>query len=68
MKAIGVRELRAVLDHELSIDEALERICTQTRRYAKRQITWSRGRMTDWHWVASPEEGLEHARRHLSSC
>ena len=27
-----------------------------TRRYAKRQVTWFRNQMPDWTWVA-PEEG-----------
>jgi tRNA dimethylallyltransferase len=28
-----------------------------TRRYAKRQVTWFRNQMPDWIWVA-PEEGM----------
>ncbi len=48
MKAIGVREL---VDHaagNLSRDEALAAIATETRRYAKRQMTWFRNQMSDW--------------------
>lgn len=53
MKAIGVRQL---LDHQagkLSLDEALASIKTETRRYAKRQVTWFRHQMADWRRVAA---------------
>ena len=41
-KAIGVRELRAHLQGDLTLDEALAAIQQATRRYAKRQLTWFR--------------------------
>lgn len=43
MKALGYRELMAHLDGEASLDEAVELIKRNTRRYAKRQLTWFRG-------------------------
>jgi len=48
MKAIGVRELLDHLAGKLSMDEALAGICTETRRYAKRQATWFRHQMEGW--------------------
>jgi len=48
MKAIGLRELNAHLDGEISLDEAIEQAKRQTRRFAKRQYTWLRGHMRDW--------------------
>ncbi len=42
MKAIGVRELSAVVAGELSLEEAAERAKAATRQYAKRQMTWFR--------------------------
>jgi len=48
MKAIGVRELSAHLRGELSLEEAIARAKTETRRYAKRQATWLRNQMRDW--------------------
>ncbi|WP_142416498.1 tRNA (adenosine(37)-N6)-dimethylallyltransferase MiaA [Bartonella massiliensis] len=42
MKAIGIPEFMAYLDGHRSFENALEAVKTQTRRYAKRQITWFR--------------------------
>ncbi|MGI3165555.1 tRNA (adenosine(37)-N6)-dimethylallyltransferase MiaA [Pseudooceanicola sp. 200-1SW] len=48
-KAIGGPELIAHLLGEISLDEARERAIISSRRYAKRQRTWFRARMRDWH-------------------
>lgn len=48
MKAIGVRALAAHMAGDMSRDEALAAIATDTRRYAKRQVTWFRNQMADW--------------------
>jgi tRNA dimethylallyltransferase len=48
MKAIGVREIAAHLRGDLSLEEAIAAIKTETRRYAKRQTTWFRNQMADW--------------------
>jgi len=48
MKAIGVRELLDHLAGKLSLAEALAGICTETRRYAKRQATWFRHQTEGW--------------------
>jgi tRNA dimethylallyltransferase len=54
MKAIGVRELGGHVRGDTSLDEAVAAVKTETRRYAKRQMTWFRGQMGDWQWVADP--------------
>jgi tRNA dimethylallyltransferase len=41
-QAIGVRELCAVLDGELALDEAAARMKARTRGLARRQLTWMR--------------------------
>lgn len=48
MKAVGVREIAAWLAGETSREAALAAARQETRRYAKRQMTWMRGRMSDW--------------------
>jgi tRNA dimethylallyltransferase len=48
MRAIGVRELQAVLQGEASMDEAVAHGAQATRNYAKRQYTWFRHQVPDW--------------------
>jgi tRNA dimethylallyltransferase len=48
MKAIGVPEIAAMLNGDLSQADAIERAIIATRQYAKRQRTWFRSRMADW--------------------
>lgn len=42
MKAIGVREFGAYLAGEISLEAAVSKAQQETRRYAKRQMTWLR--------------------------
>jgi tRNA dimethylallyltransferase len=48
MKAIGVRELCDHIAGSISLEEATAAIATETRRYARRQLTWFRNQMQDW--------------------
>ena len=41
-QAIGYKELKPYFDGECSLDEAVENLKRETRRYAKRQLTWFR--------------------------
>ena len=50
MQAIGYKEAAAALRGECSRDEALARIRQESRRYAKRQLTWLR-RDPELHWL-----------------
>lgn len=50
MQAIGYKEMAGAIFGECSIDDAIERIKTESRRYAKRQLTWLR-RDTDVTWI-----------------
>ena len=47
-KIIGVKEIKDYLDQKLDLNQVIERINIKTRQYAKRQVTWSRGHMSDW--------------------
>lgn len=42
LKAVGVRELLACLDGEMTLQEAVAKAQQSSRKYAKRQITWLR--------------------------
>ena len=50
MRAHGVRELATHLVGAASLEQAVTKAKTETRRYAKRQMTWLRRFMTDWDW------------------
>lgn len=50
MQAIGYKEAAAALRGEISEGEAVELIKRESRRYAKRQLTWLR-RKSDVNWI-----------------
>jgi tRNA dimethylallyltransferase len=66
MKAHGVPWLIRHLSGELSIEEAAEGSVMDTRRYAKRQLTWFRNQMQDWPW-AKAEEGEAEIERQMAA-
>ncbi len=49
-QAIGYKEIVAFLDGLCTLDEAIEKIKTATKQYAKRQRTWFR-KDTRIHWI-----------------
>ena len=49
-QAIGYKELKPWFDGSCSLEEALEKLKMETRRYAKRQLTWFR-RNNAIHWL-----------------
>jgi tRNA dimethylallyltransferase len=55
MKAHGVPWLIRHLSGEISLDEASAGAVMDTRRYAKRQLTWFRNQMKDWPWMSADE-------------
>ena len=62
MQAIGYKEIVRALDGACTIDEAAEDIRRESRRYAKRQLTWLR--RGDYHWIRFQKApDLEAARR-----
>jgi len=50
-KVIGIKEIGRLLNGEINLVEAKERIFIKTRQYAKRQTTWARGQMTSWQKI-----------------
>lgn len=53
-KAIGAPELVAHLRGEMPLAAAREAAQAASRQYAKRQRTWFRARMRDWHKIVRP--------------
>ena len=61
MQAIGYKEIKEYLDGELTKEEAIEKVKMESRRYAKRQLTWFRkNENTTWLDMSKPvEENLD---------
>ncbi|OFX00575.1 MAG: tRNA (adenosine(37)-N6)-dimethylallyltransferase MiaA [Alphaproteobacteria bacterium RIFCSPHIGHO2_12_FULL_63_12] len=61
MKAVGAAELIAYLRGVHSLDDATLLAKQNTRRFAKRQMTWFRHQAADWLRAASPLEAADAA-------
>ena len=61
MRAHGVRELAAFLAGTASLDAAAAKAKTESRRYAKRQMSWLRRYMSDWAWFPDAEAAIAAA-------
>ncbi len=48
-KALGLSDLQAFQAGEIDLEQAKEQASRQTRRYAKRQMTWFRNQMIAWN-------------------
>ncbi|WP_319995785.1 tRNA (adenosine(37)-N6)-dimethylallyltransferase MiaA [Trichococcus shcherbakoviae] len=49
-RGIGYKEWFAYFNGEVTFEEATEMLKQNSRRYAKRQLTWFRNRMSGIHW------------------
>jgi tRNA dimethylallyltransferase len=63
MRAHGVREIAAHLAGTMNLEAAATKTKTETRRYAKRQMTWIRRFMADWEWVPNGAAAIAAAER-----
>jgi tRNA dimethylallyltransferase len=59
MKAHGVPWLIRHLNGEITLEQAAAGAVMDTRRYAKRQLTWFRNQMKDWPWTVAGEAESE---------
>ncbi|HLN53080.1 MAG TPA: tRNA (adenosine(37)-N6)-dimethylallyltransferase MiaA [Lentimicrobium sp.] len=50
LKTVGYKELFDYFDGKIPLDEAVEKIKTNTRRYARRQITWFK-KDKEYNWM-----------------
>lgn len=67
--AIGLNEVASFLQGESSLDDVKEQMKKNTRRYAKRQVTWIRG-MEDVRWInadRSTDEIVNEIKESLNS-
>ena len=55
-KGIGYKELFPYFEGQMSLEEALDKLKQNTRRFAKRQLTWFRNRMSvTFYQVGNPD-------------
>ncbi|WP_404427791.1 tRNA (adenosine(37)-N6)-dimethylallyltransferase MiaA [Ureibacillus chungkukjangi] len=58
VQAIGYKELYAYLDGRLTLNDAIEQLKQNSRRYAKRQLTYFRNKM-DVEWIGNEWNKIE---------
>ena len=57
LNTVGYKEIISFLDNEITLDRAIELIKRNTRRYAKRQLTWFKAdERIKWYNVSSQED------------
>lgn len=64
MSGIGYRELKPFLEGSSTLERAVEDIKTNTKRYAKRQMTWWRG-MDKIAWFSDSKEAFREVEKLL---
>lgn len=64
--AIGYREIIEYLDNKISLIEALQKIKQNTKRFAKRQITWFK-KDKRIHWIKNYKETENRIKKFLST-
>jgi tRNA dimethylallyltransferase len=61
LKTVGYREIFDYFDEKITLEQAIEQIKTNTRRYAKRQITWySRDKSMPWFHPDQKNELIDY--------
>ncbi len=64
LKTVGYQEVYDYFDGHLTLDEMVERIKINSRRYAKRQLTWFR-RDQRIHWVELDNTSQDQAKNKI---
>lgn len=60
LKTVGYKEIFEYLDKKITLEKAIEKIKTNTRRYAKRQMTWfNRDKSINWFHPDNYNEIIE---------
>lgn len=57
LNTVGYKELFEYFDGNISLEQAIEKIKTNTRRYARRQITWFK-KDSEMHWFEPDTENI----------
>ncbi|UAY71448.1 tRNA (adenosine(37)-N6)-dimethylallyltransferase MiaA [Bacillus paralicheniformis] len=65
VQAIGYKELYAYLEGRASLEEAVETLKRNSRRYAKRQLTWFRNQMDVAWYDMTPPVNIEQKKQEI---
>ncbi|WP_320019734.1 tRNA (adenosine(37)-N6)-dimethylallyltransferase MiaA [Labilibaculum manganireducens] len=66
LNTVGYKELFEYLEGNISLDEAIELIKRNSRRYAKRQLSWfNRDKEIEWFHPDQEEEIMQYLKRQL---
>jgi len=61
LNTVGYKEMFAYMDHVWTLDEAVERMKGNTRRYARKQLTWfKKDNEVTWFSPCEEEQIIEH--------
>ena len=67
LKTVGYRELFDYLNGKVSLEEAIEKIKVNSRRYAKRQLTWFKKDLEiQWYTPDQKAQIIEYIRRRIA--
>lgn len=64
LNTVGYKEIIKYLEGEWTLEKAVEKIKTSTRRYAKRQVTWFK-RWEFIHWLEAEELSVEEIKQRV---
>ncbi|MBD3617216.1 MAG: tRNA (adenosine(37)-N6)-dimethylallyltransferase MiaA [Gracilimonas sp.] len=64
LNTVGYQEIIKYLDRKWTLEKAVEKIKTSTRRYAKRQMTWYK-RWDFIHWLDADEMSAEEMKEEV---
>lgn len=68
LKTVGYKELFLYLEGNTSLAEAIEKIKVNSRRYAKRQLTWfKKDKEIEWFFPEQKAQIIEYIRSRLNS-
>lgn len=64
LNTVGYKEIIQYLDSEITLEKAIELIKRNTRRYAKRQMTWfNADKRIEWNQISCEEDLIKLAER-----
>ncbi|KYC90948.1 tRNA (adenosine(37)-N6)-dimethylallyltransferase MiaA [Bacillus amyloliquefaciens] len=68
IQAIGYKELYEYLDGKVPLPQAVEQLKQNSRRYAKRQLTWFRNKMPVLWTDMTPPVDIEQKKKEIFEC